>query len=176
MTIGQFSSTSTPSRASQLRRGSTISVSTTAHHSYSASSMDRTLRIVLLSLRMHSPITEASQTMTEFGGSQKSRDSGRGGNGSFRYIVLLFLNIGYCALWTLSHSTSISLIVWLRSAVGFRMSRYVFIMFVFYHVHVLQQDVMSLVLRMARIAAANGHLIEIAESRWTASPTLVGSI
>jgi hypothetical protein len=44
------------------------------------------------------------------------------------------------------------------------MSRYVFITFVFYPVHVLQQDVMSLVLRLARIAAAKGHLIEIAES------------
>jgi hypothetical protein len=148
----------------------------TAPHSYSASSMERTPRIVLSSLHMHSLITEASQMTTEFGESQKSRNSGRGGGGSFRYIVLLFLNIGYCASWILSHGTSISLIVSPRCAIGFQMSRYVFIVFVFYSVHVLQQDVMSLVLRLARIAAAKGHLIDIAESRWTASPTSVGSI
>ena len=148
----------------------------TVPYSYSASLTDRTPGIVLSSLCMRSPITEASQTTSEFGESQKPRNSGQGGSGSSRYIVLLLLNIGFCALWTPSHSTSISLIVSLRCAIGFQTSRYVFILFVFYPVHILQQDVMSLVSRLARIAAANGHLIEIAESRWTASPTSVGSI
>jgi hypothetical protein len=114
---------------------------------------------------MRSPITEAPQTTTKFGEPRKSRNSGQGQSGSFRYIVLLFLNIGYYASWTHPRSTSISLIVSLRCATGSQILRYVLIAFVFYPAHVLQQDVMSLVWRLTRIAAAKGHLIDISESR-----------
>jgi hypothetical protein len=56
------------------------------------------------------------------------------------------------------------------------MSRYVFIVFVSYPVHVLQQDVMSLVLRLTRIVAAKGHLIDIAESQWTVGKMLINIV
>src|ERR1700676_4482383 len=101
-----------------------------------ASSMDRTPRVVLSSLPMHSLITELAQTTTEFGNLQRARDSGQGRSGLSQYIVLLSLNIGYYALWTLSRSILISSTVSLRCTIGFRMSRYVFMVFVFYQTHV----------------------------------------
>ena len=44
-----------------------------------------------------------------------------------------------------------------------------------YTSHVYQQDVMSLVFRLLKITAYNGHSTDMTEVRWTASPTSVDS-
>jgi hypothetical protein len=44
------------------------------------------------------------------------------------------------------------------------------------HVIPFQQDVVSLVLRLAKVAAAHGHSIDLMESGWTPSPTSVSPL